>query len=281
MKKPALLAFDLDGTLVGSDDHISPRTKSAIRRARQQGAQITIATGRRPMATIPSALALGIDLPVICYNGGLMVDVETRRSLHSNTLDPHLARRAIHIIQGHEITALLYRHTATPPDILYQADPSHPAVARYIEREKENILRVPDLPEACDSEILRILCFGDDESIGRATETLSEAVSPQEAWVLTTVHRGLRHLEIYPSTVSKGRALARLARTLGVPMSRVMAFGDGPNDVDFLQTAGIGVAMANAVPETLAAADIITASQEEDGVAMVLEQVFGTQPLAH
>ncbi len=275
MIRPELVVFDIDGTLACPDGTISDRTREAVDLARRSGAHVALATGRRSLSAMPVARDLGVTLPVICFNGGLMVDPKTRETVRMVGLRERLARRVVLAIQGHGITALLYRHTPNPPDIFHQLDPSHPAVGSYLAREGENVGRVPDLCQECSGDVLRVMCFGDHDSIDQVRGTVEKQVSPSEAWTLSSVFRGLSHLEVFPPEVSKGKAVTELASRLEVPMSRVMTFGDGPNDVDLLEVAGTGVAMGNAVPETLRAADLVTASQAEDGVAVVLERVFG------
>ncbi len=272
--RPKLIVMDIDGTLVGSTDTISPRTLSAIDMARDSGAAIALATGRRLRATQPIAELLRIELPLICLNGALVVDPQSLQPISITPMDHEVALSAVKTIHDWGQPALVYHHTLTPPDVIYSVEPAHPAMRGYLEREGENVAMVTDLAPHLQ-RALRVLTFGDSREVDPITAAMSGSLGPERAWVLTTMHRGLAHLEIYEAGVSKGKALSQLAASIDVPLEQVVAFGDGPNDVDLLDVAGIGIAMDNGVPETKQAADMVTVSQAEDGVAVILEQLFG------
>lgn len=269
---PRLIVFDIDGTLIGHDSQVSPRTLRAIQRAREQGAIIALASGRRLQAMLPFARLLEISVPLICMNGALVVDSDTQSPLSITNLDPGIARRAVAAMHDLSRSAFVYHYSLTPPDVYYQLAPSHPAVAGYITHEKGHVRQVDDLLAQCEQAI-RVLTFGSADEVDPVREML-EADLADDAWILPSIHLGLSHLEIYSRGVSKGRALRRLAGDLSIPLSDVMAFGDGPNDLDLLEVAGTGVAMGNGVEEAKRIADMVTAPQDEDGIAQVLEVVF-------
>lgn len=270
---PKLIVLDIDGTLVGEEDQITPRTLDALRRARRHGAIIALATGRRLDSVLPIARTLEISVPLICMNGALVVDSETLSVLSVTTLEPGPARRAVEAVHSSGQTAFVYHPSPTPPNVYYQLSPSHPAVDGYIAREKRYLRRVDDLLAHCD-EIIRVLTFGSGPDVDSAHAACVDALKEYETWILKSPFRDVFTLEVYPLGISKGRALRRLARDLGIPLSHVMAFGDGPNDLDLLEVAGMGVAMGNGIPEAKRMADMITKNQEEDGVAHVLEGIF-------
>lgn len=272
-----LIALDIDGTLVGPTNRVSPRTIEAVQRLSRLGATFTIATGRRLRATLPIARELGISVPIILFNGSLVVDPQSLETLYQETLPHSLATRSIEIIHQEAETAFAYHQSLSPPDVFYQRASELPFIKAYIERgeaEGGYIRRVPDLINACASlSIIRILSWGQGEDILRVAERLRTQLV-DEALVLADDYRDTVLVEVYPRGVSKGKAIAQLAASFGIDQADVIAIGDGINDVEMLEYAGLGVAMGNACPEAKQVANRVTARQEEDGVALFLEELL-------
>jgi hypothetical protein len=262
---PAVVATDLDGTVVRRDGTISPRTKRALTAASDAGALIVIATGRPPRWLPGVADATGHHGLAICANGALVYDLESERITQSRPLDPEVAR---------EVMAAL---RAAVPEIefgLELADGGFAHEPGYRPRwtPKPGAF-VGDLDDALTLPISKVLgrCEGmsSDELLGIARASVAESIA-------TLTHSSIDGLlEISALGVTKASALAGLVAERGLDASDVVAFGDMPNDVEMLRWAGLGVAVANAHPEVLAVVDEVTASNEDDGVAIVLERLFG------
>lgn len=258
-RAPKLIATDLDGTLLRDDGRISERSVRALRRAHAAGARVVIATGR-PLGLLPdlSLLPLGA---VIGQNGAVV-----RESLEG-------AVRVRGVIDGSVLRELRERL-----DPLWSA---RMAVQRVVEGRDELL---------AEHEFSRRggYALGDLEDITAdgAVRALVQHAGASEDFV-DVVHRlaggrvvatfstqdGL--VELTASGTGKAAALAEYAASRGLAAEDVLAFGDMPNDVDMLRWAGCGVAMGNAHPAAKSAARLVTASNEEDGLALVLESIWG------
>ncbi len=251
----AVVAVDLDDTIVRSDKTVSPRTLDALLRWAETGGRLVIATGRPPRATegVPEPLHR---FPWIVYNG-----VE---AIHNGRL---LYQDLIPADQVRAITELLLR---TIPDhrigleiddVLY----TNQDLGRF------GVQHVTDLRAVANRPAAKILFSMDGEKSLQVLASLPPDVKP-------LVSRKYQLVQIMPRSASKGRALRHLVESWGLTMDQVMAFGDDVNDVDMLAMSGIGVAMGDAEPEVLAVADRITGTADEDGVAQVLEELMAGRP---
>ena len=260
----SVLAVDLDDTLLADDKTVSPRTMAALDAWHASGRRIVIATGRPPRSThsIPPALH---DFPWICYNGA-WIELQSN-VLFQTTIPVEDARRIVAAIQ-----------TAAPGCRLGVEI----ADQLYINREVEwpgahlvsDVLAHTDRPAAKILTSLAELDAAQPQSAnGRVTAKPSETLLrelPPTTRALVSPKYDL--VQVIPHGASKAAALRWLLERWGLSMEEVIAFGDDVNDVEMVAEAGLGVAMANAVPEVKAVADRITASNEEDGVAVVLEE---------
>jgi len=246
-----LVACDLDGTLIGPDLTFSPRLLDAVRRVRERGIVVTIATGRGFPSTRIFARRLEVDAPLICYQGAQIV-ASDGCVLYQAPLSRALLPEVVDFAAARACELSVYCK-----DRVYQT-------TQYYERDfydrwfglpMQHVNALPDdLPGA---PVKFIVIAPDQEDADRLEDELRVL-----AWFVEGLARG----------VSKGDALARLARWLGVVREQVMALGDSGNDAAMVEWAGVGVAMGNAVSATLAAADVIAPTFEEDGAAWAIER---------
>ncbi|MBO1334924.1 HAD family hydrolase [Streptomyces sp. VRA16 Mangrove soil] len=259
----ALIATDLDGTLLRGDDTVSDRTREALVGAAAAGARHIVVTGRPAPRVQPLLADLGGGLAV-CAQGAQLYDADGDRLLWSLTLDRELAEQALGKIEAEvgQVYAAVDQDgveglTLIEPGYL-MPHPTLPAV------------RVHDRAELWAEPISKVLlrhsALSDDElaAVARA------AVGP----LATVTMSGPGTVELQPRGVTKATGLGLAAERLGIAAGATVAFGDMPNDVPMFGWAGLGVAMANAHPELKAVADEVTASNEEDGVAVVVERLF-------
>ncbi|WP_235509489.1 HAD family hydrolase [Terrabacter sp. Soil811] len=261
LRRPRLVATDLDGTLLRSDGLISPRTSAALRAAESAGIGVVFVTARPPRWLDPLADAVGGDGTVISANGAFDYDVRTRTVVASYPLD-----RALLL----EIVADL---RAAVPGIGFSAElsggvhtePNYPELhPRWVPGD---LVPAPieDLPP--DAVVGKLLArtehLPEDEVIPRVAEVLGDRALVQ--------HSGTGGLaEISAPGVTKAAGLVRWCARAGIHPADVWAFGDMPNDIPMLEWAGVGWAVANAHPDALAAATRTCASNDEDGVARTL-----------
>ncbi|GAA4951074.1 HAD family hydrolase [Yinghuangia aomiensis] len=258
-----LVATDLDGTLLTEDQRITERTRAALAAAGAAGAHHVIVTGRAVSWSRPVFAALGYDGLAVCSQGAQVYHAGEDRILTSVTLDRQVARLAIEKLRADlgPVAAAVSRAgidgaVVVEPSYRYSLPlPVHTA------EDREELWAEPILKAYVQQRDL-----GDDELAARARQICDGLVD--------VTHAGPGIVELLPVGLGKSVGLSLVARRLGAKAADTVAFGDMPNDVSMLRWAGHGVAMANAHPDLKAVADEITASNAEDGVAVVLERLF-------
>ncbi|MEV6727325.1 MULTISPECIES: HAD family hydrolase [unclassified Streptomyces] len=259
-----LVATDLDGTLLRGDDTVSERTREALVAATAAGAAHIIVTGRAVPWTRSVLDDLGYKGIAVCGQGAQVYDAGAHRLLTSVTLDRQLAGLALSKLEA-EVgpLALAASRDGVDGDVLfgpgYQVQEGLPAL--YLEDTAEvwtaplNKLYIQH-PELDDDALVKV-----------ARATVGSLVD--------IVMAGPGIVEILPLGLTKATGLSLAARRLGVKAAETIAFGDMPNDIPMFGWAAHGVAMANAHAELKAVADEVTTSNEEDGIAVVLERLLG------
>jgi Cof subfamily protein (haloacid dehalogenase superfamily) len=256
---PKLILLDLDGTLLGDDGEISSRNASAIARASAAGARVVIATGRparlleRLRDQLQSSLAL-------CYNGAVVLDLKTWEVLEARFLPGEIFRAAI---EGARAAGIRI-------DVAVEGVPSVGIRAETGMRPGADLPR-GTLDELAAVEIVKGLVRADDAHFDAAWTYLIDNFGE----ALTVTRSGVRGLiELSGAGVSKGSTIAVLAREWGIDATDAIAFGDMPNDLEMFAWAGWSVAMANADPAASSVASEVGESNNDDGVAKVLERWF-------
>ncbi|MFI1784298.1 HAD family hydrolase [Streptomyces rubiginosohelvolus] len=262
----ALVATDLDGTLLRPDDTVSARSRAALGLAAASGARHLIVTGR----PVPGIRALLADLAytglVVCGQGTQLYDADAGRLLRSVALDREAADTALGKIEA-EVGAVFAAVDQDGVDgvTLIEAgyrmpNPTLPAQ------------RVGSREALWERPVIKVLVrhpeLGDDALAAVARGAVGD--------LATVTMAGPGTVELAPRGVDKGTGLAAAAELLGIGAERTVAFGDMPNDLPMFAGSGLRVAMGNAHPELRAAADEVTRSNAKDGVAVVLERLFGT-----
>lgn len=256
-----LLASDLDGTLMGDDMLISPRTRSALREAQQKGIRVTIATGRTGSQVIPFAQELGIHTPLICSQGALVFDRDSDRVLLHTLLPHHLLRRAVQIARERKLLLVVFDREGAYVDSL---EP----FGEFYRRFTLSMQEAGDLLAFPPPDPMKFLVYASPEEIPGIAELLKQHFGDE----LQIVRTHSMIVEGVPLGVSKGRALSLLAEYLGVPRQATVAIGDQDNDVDMLSWAGLGIAMQNGTEAVKRAADVVTPPLSEDGAAQAIER---------
>ncbi len=268
MTAPALIACDVDGTLFDDDETITPRTREAVRAAVAAGAHFILATGRPPRWVRPVVEALGFAPMAACANGAVIYDPATDRVLSARTLSVdllgELAEIANRAIPGAGLAVERIGNsahdTATPQFV------SSPGYEHAWLNPDNTEVSIEDLLSA---PAIKLLIRKAGARSADMAAKLARHVGLQGDITYST-NNGL--VEILPLGISKATGVEEIARPLGISADEVVAFGDMPNDVPMLLRAGHGVAMGNAHPETVAAADEVTSPNTDDGVARVLER---------
>ncbi|MFG2592972.1 Cof-type HAD-IIB family hydrolase [Streptomyces sp. NBC_01166] len=259
-----LVATDLDGTLLRSDDTVSARSRAALARATSAGARHLIVTGR-PVPGIRALLAdLGYDGLVVCGQGAQVYDAGSARMLSSVTLDRELADTALGKIEA-EVGPVFAAVDQDGADGRTLIEPGyrmpHPSLPAQRAGHRSELWAAPVI-----KVLIRHPELTDDELAAAARGAVGDLASVTMA--------GPGTVELAPFGVDKGTGVTLAAGVLGLDLAGAVAFGDMPNDLPMFRLAGHRVAMADAHAELRAAADEITLSNEEDGVAVVLERLF-------
>lgn len=260
----ALIATDLDGTLLRGDDTLSDRSRAALARAVAGGARHLVVTGRPAPRVRPLLEDLGSEGLAVCGQGAQLYDAGADRLLWSVTLDRELAETALGKIEA-EVGQVYAAVDQDGVDGLTLIEPGylmpHPTLPAV------RVLLRDDLwGEPISKVLLRHPSLSDDE--------LAAAARGAVGSLATVTMSGPGTVELQPCGVTKATGLALAARHLGLGPDDTIAFGDMPNDIPMFDWAAHGVAMANAHPELKAVADEVTLSNEEDGIAVVLERLF-------
>lgn len=271
MSKIRLVAFDLDGTLLTSDKSITPYTEKVISELTGRGILVVPTTGR-PISGVPEELTGRPDIRyVISANGARVIDLTAGRTIMEYLLPLDTARRSLEILEDYDTIIELYYDGLG----FVQADQRQRIWDFY---EDEAIIKyflstrnvVPDLNAKFRQENRAV------DKLQGMFRTLPEREEAKrrlgELPGVKLTSALLTNIEINRSDVNKGNVLMRFAADRGIAPDEVMAFGDGDNDTEMLELAGIGVAMANGVPEVTEAADYVTASNDNEGVARAIDK---------
>lgn len=261
-----LIATDLDGTLLADPTSISERNRAALDAARAMGIEVVPVTARQPRALRPIAELAGFAGWALCGNGGHGLHLTTGERL----FEAHLEAAT-----GQALAAALLR--ALPETMfasvreggeVFVAQDAYARSATFSDHKREPAdMVVAPLADVLAEPSLKLIVrhaeLGNDDLVARIRSL------GLDGFELT--HSGAPFVEVLAPGVSKAWGLQQLCTRLGIDAEEVLAFGDAPNDAEMLAWAGRGVAMANAAPVTLAAADEVTVSNLDDGVAQVIE----------
>ncbi|GGW20828.1 HAD family hydrolase [Streptomyces capoamus] len=259
-----LVATDLDGTLLRSDESVSQRTRDALAAATAAGAAHIVVTGRAVPWTRHILDDLGYDGLAVCGQGAQVYDAGAHRLLTSVTLDRQLAGVALAKIEA-EVGPL---HLAASRDGLDGEVLVGPGYAVTGTLPATPLTDASDLWAAPLNKIyIQHPTLSDDE--------LADAARRTAGGFVTVAMAGAGIVELLPLGLSKATGLSLAARRLGLKAADTIAFGDMPNDIPMFAWASYGVAMAGAHEELKAVADEVTSSPEEDGIAVVLERLLG------
>ncbi|WP_047864186.1 Cof-type HAD-IIB family hydrolase [Rubrobacter aplysinae] len=266
-----MVAFDLDGTLLSRELEITASSVKALRRLRERGSRLVVATGRRFETAREHAERLGFrnEEPVICY-GGSMVRRLDGRTLLRRALDPGLASEMLRWAESRGVHARIL----TDGEILLPPESAgRPTVLERLRSEDEPGVRIVDdlsgwLEYSGESPI-RVVLVDSPDRVEKWLDEAREAFSGR-----AFVTRSLPHyVEVGALEGTKSRSLSFLCGEWGIDPARTAAFGDADNDADMLRFAGLGVAVGG-TEEVRLAADAVAPPVEEDGVARFLEDVL-------
>ena len=261
-----MIVLDLDGTLTNRDKIITPRTKQALMEAQKMGKIVVLASGRptagiKPLAEELELAAYGSY--ILSYNGGMITNCKTGEVIFSSTLPVESNKRIMGLAKEYGVDFLTYEGE----EIITNND-----ACIYAHKESQinhlPLRQVEHMEEHVNFPVVKFLLLDDGDYLATVEPKVKAALGKNFA-----VYRSEPYfLEVLPKGIDKAQSLERLLQHLGMTKKEMIACGDGYNDLTMIQYAGLGVAMENAVLPVRKAADYITASNNEDGVGLVVEK---------
>ena len=263
-----LIALDLDGTLTNSRKEVTKHTKDCLLRLQEAGAKIALASGRPTYGVTP--LAQELLLPryegyILSYNGGKITACSTGKTLFRQQLPDGAIPRLAALRDELSLELLTYEGTC-----IITEDPENPYVQKEAAINRMEVRKISSFADYVTFPVTKCLMVGEGSYLASV-----ESYAAQQLGEDFSVYRSEPYfLEIVPQGIDKAHSLERLLSSLSLERENLLAFGDGYNDISMLRYAGLGVAMANASEEVKKAADRIALSNDEDGVARILEELF-------
>lgn len=258
-----LVAYDLDGTLIGRDLKVSQRVQDAIARVRDANVAGCLVTGRMYRAALPFARELHFEAPVICYQGAAIVDPATDEVLFDRPVQNEVVRELIRLTQTDRMHLQLYRNDE------YYCESRNRFSDLYASLAMTEPVIVPSLREAFAYSPATKAVVIADAPVAAAYEAKLRAALGGAAYVTRSLPE---FVEVLDPNVDKGVALRFVAQHLGIPMEQTAAIGDSWNDLPLLGAAAVSIAMGSAPPEVRDAATAVVADVEHDGVAEALDR---------
>lgn len=261
-----VIALDMDGTLLNSDKVITQKTKTALMAAREKGVKVVLASGR-PIDGLKQYLnelnLVDTDEYVLSYNGCLVQETKTNSIIH----EVGLKGEDLHYIYDLSTKFGVNIHAFSSKQGLIT-----PKNSKYTEFEARlnNIdINIVDFNKVDkDENIIKIMLIDEPEILDKAIASL-----PKEAYEKYTIVKSTPHfLEIINKNGNKGEGLKALAKHLNITHEEIIAVGDAGNDIEMIEYAGLGVAMANATEEVKKVANFHTNSNNDDGIATIIEK---------
>lgn len=268
-----MIGLDLDGTLLTDKKELTDRTKTVLSRAIECGITVLVASGR-PWMGVPQELR---NFPGMRYaltsNGARIIDTKDGRIIEEHLLSPELALKVLAVCGKYDTLQEVYfdGQGYAPADQMAYVEKYHrnPSMCEYMRKTR---IPVKDIRELVKQE---------NRGLDKVQALFADMDERAKAWEELEQENGLElvgslryNIEINAAGVNKGTGLVNLGKMLGIRREEIMAFGDGDNDIAMLRESGFGVAMANADEQVKAAADYITLSNEEEGVAEAIEQLI-------
>ena len=263
-----LIAMDLDGTLKNDEKIITQETAICLNELQQDGVRLVLASARPSPGLLAESAFLHLpeyDGILMSYNGGRIVEAKTGRTLYETAMPLETAREVLKKLEDYPVTVIL-----DDGKQFFVTDPDGYKVAYECRNNQMTCTQVDNLAAFIDFEPVKFLMSVRPDEIRKVQNQIASWLPPE----LTIVQTAPFYLEIIPAVINKGEGLRQICALLDIPLEQTIAFGDSENDIPMLRCAGIGVAMGNSTQDVLEMADAVTASNNEDGIAVFLKRLI-------
>lgn len=271
-----VIVLDIDGTLVNNEKQISKRTQDTLIQVQEKGIKLILASGRPTRGLYKLASTLKMDEHhgfLISFNGAKIIDCQSQEVLFNQTIDIRDAKEVLEHMKNFKVRPMIdkndymYVNNVYDSNILFNGQ-----MVNIIEMEARGgnykLCEVDDLAEFLDYPINKILTAAPNDYLMENYEKMYEPFKGR----LTGMFTSEVFFEFTALGVDKAKALEKVLIPMGYKREEIMAFGDGQNDKSMIEYAGLGVAMGNALEEVKEVADLITLTNEEDGVSHMVEK---------
>ena len=261
-----LLVLDVDGTLLNDEKEISVRTRSAILKIQQMGIHVVLASGRPLYSLRPIARSLEMNTYggyLMAYNGAQIIQVATDELMYEKRIHPDMFPFIEKEARKYNLAMFTYKE-----DTIYTDSPDSEYVRREAELNRMKIARADDFVDGIPFSPCKVVLAGDPSTL----TSIEGGIARRLAGTLSVFRSEPDFLEFAPQNVDKNYGLEILLNKINVDPENIIAVGDGIRDISMIQMAGLGIAMGNAVDSVKLCTDAFTASNNDDGVALVIEQ---------
>ena len=266
--KYKLIAMDLDGTLNNDQKVITEKTKAALMAAQKAGIRLALASARPSPGLFKERDILRLQDHqgiLMSYNGGRIVDAQTGNVLFETSMDIAETKQVLRQLEKLPVTPILDDGVQ-----FYVTDKNGYKVDYECKNNNMVCQEVGNLADFLNFAPVKILMSVQPEELSQVQRTIAELLPDS----LTVVQTAAFYLEVIPKVINKGQGIRDICSVLGIDPSEVISFGDAANDIPMLRAAGMGVAMGNAAEAVKAAADMVTLSNNDDGIAAALEKLL-------
>ena len=263
-----LIALDLDGTLLNQQKEITAATRSCLMAAQETGIRLALASARPSPGLYRVRDMLNMQAHggiLMSYNGGRIVEAATGEILFETAMDLNETKAVLRRLERLPVAPIL-----DDGKQFYVTDKNGYKIDYECRNNNMICSEVPNLADFLTFAPVKILMSADPSIILTIQQEIASFLPPS----LTVVQTAAFYLEVIPITINKGQGIRDICRVLDIAPSEVIAFGDAENDIPMLQAAGMGIAMGNAAEPVKAAADRVTRTNNEDGIAAALRELL-------
>jgi len=263
-----LIAMDLDGTLNNDQKVITEKTKAALMAAQKHGIRLALASARPSPGLYKERDILRLQDHrgiLMSYNGGRIVDAATGKVLFETSMDLEETKQVLRKLESLPVTPILDDGVQ-----FYVTDKNGYKVDYECKNNNMVCSEVGNLADFLTFAPIKILMSVQPEELIDVQRQIADFL-PES---LTVVQTAAFYLEVIPKVINKGQGIRDICKVLGIHTEEVISFGDAENDIPMLREAGMGVAMGNAAEAVKAAADMVTLSNNADGIAAALEKLL-------